>query len=136
MAGKPAPRRTGLPPILRWDASTGPKYASRLGADTTRAINEDVIGTPEMRAAEVARLRSQILRAVRKQRHIKPIEASLARVDRLKQLEKALVVMRSDLSAIAIAGILKGRSLFPDVQLGTLRKDILTIRKRLSQSTP
>ena len=100
-----------------------------MDATGVRAINEAVIGTPEKRAADAAVLRGQILRAVRRRRHLKPIEATRSRADRLQRVAKALNELRSEHSARRCAEILKRRGLFSDVEADTLRKDIAAIRK-------
>ena len=127
MADKQAPRRRGSPSI--WDASKRPKYLDRLCPDAVRAINEAVTGTPEERAATVAKLRGQILRAVRKQRHRTPTEATRSKTDRLQWVENALKELRPELSASNCAVNLKKKGFFSDVETGTLRKDIARIRK-------
>lgn len=139
MANKPAPRRRGPPSM--WDASKRPAYLDRMGAEAIRAINEEAMGTPEKRAADTAMLRGHILRAVRKRRHLKPIEANLSKADRLQRLEQLLnesqprlsalgsAVLLKKKSAASTALILKNRGLFLEVELDTLRKDIALLRK-------
>ena len=100
-----------------------------MGADAIRTINEAVTGTPAERAADAAKLRGQILRSVRKRRHLRPIEASLSKVDRLQRVSKALNECRFELSARRSAEILKRKGLFLDVETDTLRKDIALLRK-------
>ena len=127
MADQQAPRRRGRPPI--WGASKRPEYLDRLGADAIRAINEEAFGTPEKRAAEITLQRGQILRAVRKQRHRTPTEATRSKTDRLQRIENALKELRPELSASNCAVNLKKKGFFSDVETGTLRKDIARIRK-------